>query len=74
MANGVLQLTDPPLIFMTCGEEILRLDPEGRIFVRGKQVDDNDKVYAAFRQWLASCSCVDCGRSVLPKLDEDKEK
>jgi hypothetical protein len=36
--------------------DFITLCPDGRVFVRGEQVDDNKEVYAAFRQWLFDAS------------------
>ena len=34
------------------GKEVLRFDPDGKVFVRGAFVDDNRLVYLAFMCWL----------------------
>lgn len=36
------------------GEEAMRFDGDGKVFIRGEQVDDNIEVYAAFRYWLST--------------------
>lgn len=33
-------------------KEMMRFEPDGRIFVRGEQVDDNKAVYEEFLRWL----------------------
>ena len=37
------------------GTEVLRIDGDGTIKIRGNVVDDDESVYQAFRAWLASC-------------------
>ena len=32
--------------------EVLRFDPDGKVFIRGEQVDSNHIVYEIFREWL----------------------
>ncbi len=31
---------------------MLRFDHDGKVFVRGEQVDDNQGIYMHFRRWL----------------------
>lgn len=46
---------DTPLtIVIGSSKEMMRFEADGRIFVRGEQVDDNKEVYKAFREWLES--------------------
>ena len=56
---------DGSIVFMTKSEEVLRLEPDGRSFVRGEQVDDNAEVYRAFTSWLTDCRCVECNGKLL---------
>ena len=32
--------------------EYLRFQPDGKVFVRGELVDDNQKIYESFKAWL----------------------
>ena len=34
------------------GAECLRFEPDGKVFVRGEQVDDNMAIYKQFKLWL----------------------
>ena len=34
------------------GREMLRFDHDGKVYVRGEQVDDNQEIYMHFRRWL----------------------
>lgn len=34
------------------GREMLRFDDNGKVYVRGEQVDDNQEIYTHFRRWL----------------------
>ncbi len=56
---------DGSIVFMTKSKEVLRLEPDGRSFVRGEQVDDNAEVYRAFTSWLTDCRCVECSGRLL---------
>ena len=40
------------ICFLCGGDEVMRFEPEGKVFVRGEEVDDNQEVYLAFRRWL----------------------
>lgn len=35
------------------GAEALRFNPDGSVFVRGEQVDDNRAIYEEFEAWLS---------------------
>jgi hypothetical protein len=61
---------DGSIIFMTRSNELLRLDPNGKVFVRGVLVDDNTEVYRAFTSWLTDCRCVECRGSLLMPSEE----
>lgn len=44
---------DGSIIFqLNSGQEMIRLDADGKIYVRGNEVDDDPLVYIAFRDWL----------------------
>lgn len=47
-ADGQLLFVGPE------GVEYLRFFPDGRVTIRGQQVDDNHLVYQAFRGWMES--------------------
>ena len=34
------------------GREMMRFDDDGKVYVRGDQVDDNKGIYMHFRRWL----------------------
>lgn len=34
------------------GHEMMRFDHDGKVYVRGEQVDDNQGIYMHFRRWL----------------------
>ncbi len=34
------------------GREMMRFDDDGKVYVRGEQVDDNQGIYMHFRRWL----------------------
>ena len=34
------------------GREMLRFDDNGKVYVRGEQVDDNQGIYFHFRRWM----------------------
>ena len=34
------------------GREMMRFDHDGKVYVRGEQVDDNLGIYMHFRRWL----------------------
>jgi len=34
------------------GREMIRFDDDGKVYVRGEQVDDNQGIYFHFRRWL----------------------
>ena len=34
------------------GSEMMRFDDDGKAFVRGEQVDDNQGIYMHFRRWM----------------------
>jgi hypothetical protein len=40
------------------GTEAIRIDPDGRFFVRGEHVTDDREVYDAFRAWVASATAL----------------
>lgn len=42
----------PHFKFTIQEEEFLRIEKEGPIFVRGKQVADDAELYEGFKQWL----------------------
>lgn len=44
--------TNPDLIFQAGGTELLRVTPDGAVFVRGERVDSNKRVYLQFRKFL----------------------
>ncbi len=39
------------------GREMIRFDHDGKVYVRGEQVDDNQGIYMHFRRWL-ELSCI----------------
>jgi len=43
---------DGSLTFYVNAIEMMRFQADGKIFVRGQQVDDNQMIYAQFREWL----------------------
>jgi len=46
---------DGSIVFrMADGVEVLRFDPDGKVFVRGHHVDSNELIYAEFRHWLTT--------------------
>jgi hypothetical protein len=45
------------ILFLADGREMMRFDPDGKIYVRGEQVDDNLAVYLHFGRWL-QLACV----------------
>jgi len=53
------------IVFHIDDEEILRFEPQGRVFVRGQQVDDNREIYAAFLHWGVKSGLM--SRSVMDK-------
>ena len=34
------------------GREMMRFDDDGKVYVRGEQVDDNQGIYMHFRRWM----------------------
>ncbi len=47
------------IIFKLADEsEMMRFDPDGKIYVRGEQVDDNQGIYMHFRRWLQLASII----------------
>jgi hypothetical protein len=47
--------------------EVLRLDPNGKFFVYGKEVAEDKEVYTAFKNWLNIAQgdgyiCTHCGK------------
>ena len=34
------------------GREMMRFDHDGKVYVRGEEVDDNREIYRHFRRWL----------------------
>ncbi len=41
------------IVFILADErEMIRFDDNGKVFVRGEQVDDNKDIYMHFRRWL----------------------
>ena len=40
--------------FLVESGEVLRFEHDGRCFVRGEQVDDNQEVYRILKLWLAT--------------------
>lgn len=58
-STASLSLQPPPpnnITFWNSGpeneqREVLRFETDGRVFVRGEQVDDNLEIYAAFLRW-----------------------
>ena len=41
------------LVFLLAdGREMIRFDDDGKVYVRGEQVDDNQGIYMHFRRWL----------------------
>ena len=41
------------IIFLLAdGREMMRFDDDGKVYVRGEQVDDNQDIYMHFRRWL----------------------
>ena len=53
------------VVFLTETKEALRLDPDGKVYVRGTEVGDDRQVYEAFVRWLTDCRCLECGGSML---------
>jgi hypothetical protein len=49
------------------GREMMRFDHDGKVYVRGEQVDDNQGIYFHFRRWL------ELGR-VIPSEKDKVEK
>lgn len=46
-------INDPASISFTIGtDEVIRFDPDGKVYVRGELVDDNHKVYEAMIDFL----------------------
>lgn len=46
-------MDDPAnIVFVVDDEEVIKLVPEGVIYVRGEEVDDNQKVYEAMLDFL----------------------
>ncbi len=47
-------MTEPVnIVFTIDTEEVIRMEPNGLIFIRGEQVDDNQKVYSAMLSFLS---------------------
>ena len=40
------------VIELSDGSEMIRFDHDGKVYVRGEQVDDNQGIYMHFRRWL----------------------
>lgn len=40
------------LMFNVGGESVLKFQPDGKVFVRGEEVDDNKVIYAQLCEWL----------------------
>lgn len=46
---------DGRIIFrLANGQEVLRFDPDGSVYVRGKSAGTDQDVYESFREWLAT--------------------
>lgn len=59
-----------PILLMSSGEEMVRFDPDGKIYIRGEEVDSNRRVYEAFLSWMSGCICTDCAKKVGSILEE----
>lgn len=45
-------MDDSNIVFTFDGEEVMRFESGGRIFIRNEEVDDNHKVYVAMLGFL----------------------
>jgi hypothetical protein len=46
------------------GKEMLRFEPDGTVLVRGVQVDEDRKIYEAFREWFQHAVITSGGRAL----------
>lgn len=51
-SNGINHPGGSFVFEMADGKEWMRFDPDGKIFVRGTEVDSDRTVYENFREWL----------------------
>jgi endogenous inhibitor of DNA gyrase (YacG/DUF329 family) len=51
-AKIINEIPSSCLVFYTCGEEIIKLCPNGEFFVRGEKVTEDQKLYEAFVNFL----------------------
>lgn len=54
MTNVAQDNTDSNIIFSFDTEEVLRFNSDGKVYIRGKLVDDNQKVYSAMLNFLTN--------------------
>lgn len=43
------------ILKLNSGQEMIRFDPDGKVYVRGNEVDDDPLIYLAFREWVKRC-------------------
>lgn len=50
---------DGSIVFQDANDqELMRLESGGKIYIRGTQVDDDDRVYATFLEWLVMAEVI----------------
>jgi hypothetical protein len=50
--DGVFTIPPGNLSFNVGTKTVLKFQPDGKVFVRGEQVDDNKVIYAQLCEWL----------------------
>lgn len=45
------------ILFQVGGETVMRLEPDGAVFVHGKKVANDREVFLEFKSWLSSGDC-----------------
>lgn len=44
------------IIFTADGNEMMRFESDGKVYIRGELVDDNLEVYKAFAEWFSKAN------------------
>ncbi|KKM14367.1 hypothetical protein LCGC14_1706830 [marine sediment metagenome] len=47
------------------GREMMRFDDDGKVYVRGESVDDNQGIYMHFRRWLELACIIPYNKGVI---------
>ncbi len=55
-------MEESDIVFSFDGEEVMKFESDGRIFIRDELVDDNQRVYSAMLDFLTGAGYLDVTR------------